>query len=118
MAIGKRRKVKRKRRPRDLPSPAALAKALGHPVRVQALTILIDRISSPKEIAAQLGKQLPNVSYHVRQLERLGLIELVEEEPVSGSVAHFFQAIEPETIRALLGQFQFAAPSTRSRDDA
>lgn len=70
----------------------ALARALSHPLRAQALAILVERTASPKEIADELDETLPNVSYHVRALEDLGLIELVEEEPVRGSVAHFYRA--------------------------
>jgi DNA-binding transcriptional ArsR family regulator len=108
----------RDRRSRDLPTSAELVQALGHPVRVEALTIFIDRISSPKEIARDLGRKLSNVSYHVRVLERLGLIEIAEEEAVRGSVAHFYRAIEPEMLRALLGQFQFPVPSEKTGGDA
>jgi transcriptional regulator with XRE-family HTH domain len=72
----------------------ALAKALSHSVRAKALTLLTERIASPKEIADELDHKLTNVSYHVRVLEALGLIELVEEESIRGSVAHFYKAVE------------------------
>jgi transcriptional regulator with XRE-family HTH domain len=74
----------------------ALAKALSHPMRAQALTILVERTASPKEIADELDETLPNVSYHVRVLEELGLVELVEEEAIRGSVAHFYRAVEQD----------------------
>jgi hypothetical protein len=46
----KRRKVaKRKRKPDSSPQEV-LVKALNHPVRVKALTILTEKIASPKEI--------------------------------------------------------------------
>jgi DNA-binding transcriptional ArsR family regulator len=73
-------------------------KALNHPVRVKALTILTEKIASPKEIAAQIETPLSNVSYHVRVLDELGLIEIVEEESVRGSVAHFYKAVERPLI--------------------
>ena len=41
---------------------------------------------------------LSNVSYHVRVLDELGLIEIVEEESVRGSVAHFYKALERPLI--------------------
>lgn len=74
----------------------ALAKGLSHPIRAQALAILVERTASPKEIAGEVDETLPNVSYHVRVLENLGLIELVEEEAVRGSVAHFYRAVEQD----------------------
>jgi DNA-binding transcriptional ArsR family regulator len=73
-------------------------KALNHPVRVRALTILTEKVASPKEIAAQIDTPLSNVSYHVRVLDELGLVEIVEEESVRGSVAHFYKAVERPLI--------------------
>lgn len=98
MARRKRKAGKRKRRYGELSSADALVKALSHPVRAEVLTILTERISSPKEMAAELGRKLPNVSYHVRVLDELGLIEIVKEEAVRGSVAHFYTAVEPEVV--------------------
>jgi DNA-binding transcriptional ArsR family regulator len=94
----KRRKVtERKRKVRKSPQEVLL-KALNHPVRVKALTILTERIASPKEIAHQIDVSLGNVSYHVRELERLGLIEIMEEENVRGAVAHFYKAAQRPMI--------------------
>jgi DNA-binding transcriptional ArsR family regulator len=67
---------------------------LSHPVRTQCLTVLTDRIASPREISEIIDEDLSNVSYHVRVLDELGLIELVSEEPVRGAVAHFYKAVE------------------------
>ncbi len=75
-----------------------LIKALNHPIRVKALTILTERAASPKEIAEEIEEGLSNVSYHVRVLDSLGLIEIVEEEAVRGSVAHFYEAVERPLI--------------------
>jgi DNA-binding transcriptional ArsR family regulator len=95
----KRRKVaKRKRREMDSSPQEVLVKALNHPVRVKALTILTEKTASPKEIAAQIDTPLSNVSYHVRVLDELGLVEIVEEESVRGSVAHFYKAVERPLI--------------------
>ncbi|HET9153116.1 MAG TPA: helix-turn-helix domain-containing protein [Solirubrobacterales bacterium] len=65
---------------------------------MKALTILTEKIASPKEIAAQIEMPLSNVSYHVRVLDELGLVEIVEEESVRGSVAHFYKAVERPLI--------------------
>jgi DNA-binding transcriptional ArsR family regulator len=92
----RRRRVRKKNRDeqgRGL-GPEALVKALNHPVRVKALSILSDRMASPNEIADQIEVPLSNVSYHVRVLDELGLIEVVEEERVRGSVAHFYRAVK------------------------
>jgi DNA-binding transcriptional ArsR family regulator len=65
---------------------------------VKALTILTERTASPKEISEQIDAPLSNVSYHVRVLDELGLIEIREEENVRGSVAHFYRAVERPLI--------------------
>src|SRR3954452_7514839 len=94
----KRRKVPKRKRKLDSSPQEVLVKALNHPVRVKALTILTEKIASPKEIAAQIDASLGNVSYHVRVLDELGLVEIVEEESVRGSVAHFYKAVERPLI--------------------
>jgi DNA-binding transcriptional ArsR family regulator len=94
----KRRKVARRKRKLDKSPQEVLVKALNHPVRVKALTILTERTASPKEIAAEIDAPLSNVSYHVRVLDELGLVEIREEESVRGSVAHFYSAVERPLI--------------------
>ena len=76
------------------PSHEQLVKGLSHPVRTECLTVLSDQVASPREISEILDEDLSNVSYHVRVLSELGLIELVHEEPVRGAVAHFYKAVE------------------------
>jgi DNA-binding transcriptional ArsR family regulator len=71
-----------------------LVKGLGHPVRVECLTVLTKRTASPRELSEVLQHDLSNISYHVRTLEELGLIELVREESVRGAVAHYYKAVE------------------------
>jgi DNA-binding transcriptional ArsR family regulator len=77
-----------------------LVKALAHPLRVQILALLDRRTASPKEIALEVGAGLGNVSYHVRKLERLGLLELVRTAPRRGAVEHYYRAVERPTISA------------------
>jgi DNA-binding transcriptional ArsR family regulator len=76
------------------PAHEKLVKGLGHPVRTECLTILTDRVASPRQLSELLHHDLSNVSYHVRVLQELGLIELVGEESVRGAVAHFYKAVE------------------------
>jgi DNA-binding transcriptional ArsR family regulator len=94
----KRRKAKKRKRRAGKSPQEVLVKALNHPVRAKALTILSDRIASPKEISDEIDAPLSNVSYHVRVLDELGLIEIMEEESVRGSVAHFYKAVERPLI--------------------
>lgn len=70
-----------------------LVKALGHPIRVQILVILNDRVASPNEMAKELEQSLGTVSYHVRLLAQLKCVELVETVPRRGAVEHYYRAI-------------------------
>jgi DNA-binding transcriptional ArsR family regulator len=67
-------------------------KALSHPVRVRILAMLEERMASPVELAEVLGVSLGTVSYHVRHLQQLGLIELKKETPRRGAIEHHYQA--------------------------
>jgi DNA-binding transcriptional ArsR family regulator len=82
------------------PAHEQLVKGLSHPVRTECLTVLSDRVASPREISEALNHDLSNVSYHVRVLSELGLIELVREEQVRGTVAHFYKAVERPLVSA------------------
>jgi DNA-binding transcriptional ArsR family regulator len=88
-----------------------LARATAHPLRVSILEILgIDggRVLSPSDLSRELQIPLSNTNYHVTELAKAGLIELVRERQVRGATEHFYrlpgaaeakQAVE-ETERA------------------
>ena len=67
-------------------------KAMSHPLRVRILAMLDERTASPNELAQVLDGSLGTVSYHVRTLHQLGLIELVRETRVRGAVEHHYRA--------------------------
>jgi DNA-binding transcriptional ArsR family regulator len=67
-------------------------KAMSHPLRVRILAMLDERTASPNELAGWLAASLGTVAYHVRTLEELGLIELVDETRVRGAVEHHYRA--------------------------
>jgi DNA-binding transcriptional ArsR family regulator len=69
-------------------------KALSHPLRMRALTILNQRVASPSELAEELGEPLGSVAYHVRMLLDLGFVELVKTTPRRGAVEHHYRATE------------------------
>jgi DNA-binding transcriptional ArsR family regulator len=58
------------------------------------LTVLNQRIASPSELADELEEPIGNVSYHMRTLADLGMVELVRTEPRRGAVEHYYKAIE------------------------
>ena len=67
-------------------------KAMSHPLRVRILAMLDERKASPNQLAGWLDASLGTVAYHVRTLEQLGLIELVDETRVRGAVEHHYRA--------------------------
>jgi DNA-binding transcriptional ArsR family regulator len=68
------------------------ARAVAHPVRAQALEMLAQRPGTPREISLRIGAPLTAVSYHVRMLLQLGLVELVEVAPRGASIEHRYRA--------------------------
>jgi DNA-binding transcriptional ArsR family regulator len=71
---------------------AILLKALAHPVRARALTVLNQRVASPSELAAEQEEAVGYVAYHVRVLHELGMIELVNTRQVRGATEHFYRS--------------------------
>ena len=67
-------------------------KAMSHPLRVRILALLDERTASPVELAEVLEASLGTVSYHVRTLHQLGLIDLVDETRVRGAVEHHYRS--------------------------
>lgn len=75
-----------------------LAMVIGHPIRIDALRILNERVASPSELAKELGMDLSQVSYHIKELRGQNCIELVKTEPRRGAVEHYYRAIEPQRV--------------------
>jgi hypothetical protein len=69
-------------------------KAMNHPLRASLLRILVERTSSPAEMARELDEDLSNISYHTKQLVELDCAELVSTRPVRGALEHFYRATE------------------------
>jgi DNA-binding transcriptional ArsR family regulator len=89
-----------------------LAAIVAHPTRARCFSILAERTASPVEIAQQIGKDVGHVGYHVRKLQQLNLIELVDERPVRGAVEHFYRAIE----RPVVTDVEFAEQTIEERE--
>jgi DNA-binding MarR family transcriptional regulator len=74
-----------------------LARANTHPLRVSILEVLgIDggRTLSPNELSLELQAPLSTVNYHVTELRKSGLIEIVGEQQVRGAIEHFYRGID------------------------
>ncbi len=72
----------------------ALMKAASHPIRVQAYSILAEQVASPKEVAELIDEDVSNVSYHIRELAKIGLIELVSTKQRRGATEHFYRSVQ------------------------
>jgi DNA-binding transcriptional ArsR family regulator len=79
--------------------------ATAHPVRVQILRILGERIASPKQIAAITGEPVGTVAYHARVLLEFDFVELARTKARRGATEHFYKA-KPESF---LGPQQWEA---------
>jgi DNA-binding transcriptional ArsR family regulator len=66
--------------------------ALSHPLRGHVLATLNERISSPNEMAREIGVPVTDVSYHARQLRNQRYIELVDTARRRGATEHFYRA--------------------------
>jgi DNA-binding transcriptional ArsR family regulator len=75
-----------------------LARALNHPLRAQLLSLLNERSASPTELTELVDAELPSVSYHVRELLKLGCVEVAAKEQVRGTIKTTYRA----TTRMLL----------------
>lgn len=75
----------------ELTAEERLIRALRHPLRVELLRQFTERTASPTELATRLEVELSALSYHVRELETAGAIELVHTEPRRGAVEHFYR---------------------------
>jgi hypothetical protein len=71
-----------------------LARATAHHLRVSILEILgIDggRVLSPSDLSRELQIPLSNTNYHVTELAKANLIELVRQRQVRGATEHFYK---------------------------
>jgi hypothetical protein len=69
-----------------------MVRALAHPLRVQILDVLSDRIASPNLISGELDVGLGHVAYHTRELDKYGCLELVTTAQRRGATEHFYKA--------------------------
>ncbi len=71
-----------------------LARATAHPLRISIMEILgLDggRTLSPSDLSQELQIPLSNTNYHVTELAKAKLIELVGQQQVRGATEHFYR---------------------------
>ena len=87
----------------------ALLDALRHPLRRSLLRRFLESTEklSPRELAELENESLSLVSYHVRELVRLGAAELADSRQVRGALQHFYlptsHVKRSPLVRAALG---------------
>ena len=69
-----------------------LVRALSHPLRIEILELLTDRVASPNWLATQLDASLSHVAYHTRALDKCGCLVLVKTAQRRGATEHFYKA--------------------------
>jgi predicted ArsR family transcriptional regulator len=71
---------------------AALAQAIGHPMRRRIITALNspDREWSANGLAEEWGEPVGNVAYHCRELKDLGWVEVRRTAQKRGATEHFY----------------------------
>ena len=80
-----------------------IAESLVHPLKIRILKLMAEppppRATaegppepgwSPNGLYVAAGEPLGNVSYHVRQLEKAGLVELVATKQRRGALEHYY----------------------------
>ena len=80
-----------------------IAEAFVHPLKLRILALMAEpppprAVSegspepgwSPNSLYVAAGESLGNVSYHVRELEKAGLIELVAVKQRRGALEHYY----------------------------
>ena len=63
---------------------------LAHPVRLRVVLTMESGPASPTVLASRLSVPLGTMSYHVRCLASLGLLELVSARPRRGALEHVY----------------------------
>jgi DNA-binding transcriptional ArsR family regulator len=80
-------------------------KALGHPMRLDALRLFNERAqASPNEIAQALSVDVGALAYHIRVLRECDCIELVDTAQRRGATEHFYRATKKAFISRDLAQ--------------
>jgi DNA-binding transcriptional ArsR family regulator len=68
--------------------------ALGHRIRVEILTLLIEAVYTADDIAAIIGESRQNVHHHLRELLDGGSIEIARVEKRRNTELHYYRAVE------------------------
>jgi hypothetical protein len=82
---------------RDLIDWERLARGQCGFLRVSILEVMAldgGRTLSPTDLKHELQAPISNVNYHVRELQKMGMIDIVAEAPVRGATEHFYALVK------------------------
>lgn len=91
-------------------------RAVAHPLRLRLLSLVTGVAMSSAEAARELGISQANVSYHLRLLERAGLVEVVEEVKVRGGRARRYSQVGADRSRSSPREEPGVGPSSEDRE--
>jgi DNA-binding transcriptional ArsR family regulator len=88
----------------------AALRATAHPLRLRILSLLTGAAMSAAEVARELDLTHANASYHLRQLLRAGLVEVVEETSIRGGRAKRYRhdSVRGTQLRPRTGEERLA----------
>lgn len=89
-----------------------IAKALGHPLRIEILRQLEKGPSSSVQISLRIDEKLGDVSYHMKVLRDVGWVVLVDTIPRRGAVEHIYKLSSQGAIGSFAWKEVFAALRT------
>jgi len=64
----------------------------------RVLQSIVDDAKYPKQIAKELKENEQKIYYHIRNLEKAGIVKVVRQETVHGTVAKFYRLVEPALV--------------------
>ena len=80
---------------------------LGSKLAKKILMSIVETEKYPKLIAKELKENEQKIYYHIRNLEKAGIIKVVRQETIHGTMAKFYKVSEP----ALVVRFKELVPS-------
>jgi DNA-binding transcriptional ArsR family regulator len=76
-------------------------KAISSPLAAKILKCITDKAKYPAQIAKELKVHEQKVYYHIRNLEKAGIITVEKEENKQGAVARYYKIAEPAFVYRL-----------------
>lgn len=72
----------------------AVSYAVGHRIRIEVLAYLNEGTRSPSELAKLTRQPITTIGHHIKELLKVGSIELARVEKVRNVDQHFYRAVE------------------------